>query len=288
MPETPLSLDEYQRRAARTDVEPESSDPLVPLLGLTGEVGALTAEFKKQQRADGVQHTGFDEAVATELGDILWYLATLARRTGHNLDYVAQLNLNKTAARWLPPATPRAAFDADFPPDQRLPRQFEVTFDRQGDRIRMRIAGEQLGDPIDDNSHITDHYRFHDVFHFSYAAVLGWSPIIRSLLGRKRKLDEVIDRVEDGARARATEEAIAALVFKMAEPYDFFENQTHADDSILDAVTAVASGLEVKDRSKAEWEEAILAGYAVWRQLREHGEGAVRVDLDTRTLAFDR
>ena len=288
MPERHITLDEYQQLAARTDVEPDNKDPLVPLLGLAGEVGELSAEFKKQQRADGVHYTGFDEAVATELGDILWYLAALARRTGHNLSDIAQLNLKKTAARWIPPDTPRAPFDADFPAAQRLPRQFEVTFRREGDRIQMRIEGEQIGDPIDDNSHVEDHYRFHDVFHLSYAAVLGWSPIIRSLLGRKRKLDELIDRVEDGARARATEEAVAAMVFMMAEPYDFFEGQAHVDDRILTAVAAVASGLEVKDRSQAEWEEAILAGFAAWRGLREKGEGIVRVDLDARILTFDR
>lgn len=288
MTDTGLTLDEYQDRAARTDVEAESDDPLVPLLGLAGEVGALAAEFKKQQRADGVHYTGFDEAVATELGDILWYLAALARRTGHRLGDVAQRNLIKTRARWLPPEAPRPAFDADFPAEQRLPRRFEVAFTRTGDRVQMRISGDELGDPIDDNSHLADHYRFHDVFHLSYAAVLGWSPILRSLLGRKRKLDDVIDRVEDGARARAIEEAIAALVFKMAEAYDFFEGQDYVDDSVLTAVTAVASGLEVTDRSKAEWEQAILAGFAVWRRLRRHGEGGVRVDLDARTLTADR
>jgi NTP pyrophosphatase (non-canonical NTP hydrolase) len=287
MPEKPLSLDEYQRLAARTDIETDNDDPLVPLLGLAGEIGELAAELKKQQRADGVRYSGFEEAVATELGDILWYLAALARRTGHNLADIAQSNLRKTSARWLPPDAPRVAFDTDFPPAQRLPRQIEVTFRRDGDRIQMLIGDEELGDPIDDNSKIADHYRFHDVFHLSYAAVLGWSPILRSLLGRKRKLDEVIDRVEDGARARATEEAIAAMVFKMAEPYDFFEGQTHVDDRILAAVSAVASGLEVKDRSPAEWEEAILAGFSVWRQLREKGEGTIRVDLAARALSFD-
>lgn len=285
--EQPITVDEYQRLAARTDVEPENTDPLLPLLGLAGEVGQLAAELKKQQRADGVHYIGFDEAIATELGDILWYLAALARRTGHDLADIAQRNLTKTAARWLPPDAPRAAFDIDFPSDQRLPQRFEVSFRREGDRIQMLIGGEQVGDPIDDNSHDPDHYRFHDVFHLSYAAVLGWSPIIRSLLGRKRKLDETIDRVEDGARARATEEAIAAMVFKMAEPYDYFESQSHVDDSILTAVVAVASGLEVKNRSQAEWEKAILTGFSAWRELREKGRGDVLVDLDARTVTFD-
>jgi NTP pyrophosphatase (non-canonical NTP hydrolase) len=287
MSERPTTLDEYQVLAARTDVETENKDPLIPLLGLAGEVGQLAAELKKQQRGDGVPYTGFDEAVATELGDILWYLAALARRTGHSLGDIARHNLEKTTARWLPPDAPRKPFDSDFPPDQQLPRQFDVDFKRDGDRVQMLIGEERLGDPIDDNSHDADHYRFHDVFHLSYAAALGWSPILRSLLGRKRKLDAVVDRVEDGARARATEEAISAMVFKLAEPYDYFGGQQRVDDQILVAVSAVAAGLEVKDRSQAEWEAAILAGFSVWRQLREKGEGTVHVDLDARTLSFD-
>lgn len=281
-----LSLDEYQRRAAETDVDKTSDDPLIPLLGLTGEVGALAAEFKKQQRADTIHYTGFDDGVATELGDILWYLAALARRSGLSLEDIAHRNLEKTAARWLAPTGPRPDFDSDFPPDQRLPRRFEVLFRLEGSRIQMSVEGEDIGDPIDDNSRAHDFYRFHDVFHLSYAAVLGWSPIFRSLLGRKRKLDEITDRVEDGARARAAEEAVAVLVFKMAHTYAYFAGQKHIDDSILGAITCVVSGLEVSDRTKAEWEQAILVGFEAWRQLRQHEQGVVAVDLDAGTLTF--
>jgi hypothetical protein len=220
------------------------------------------------------------------LGDILWYLAALARRSGLSLEGIALRNLEKTSARWLAPTGSRPDFDSDFPPDQRLPRLVEVRFRLEGSRIQMSVDGEDIGDPIDDNSRVDDFYRFHDVFHLAYAAVLGWSPIFRSLLGRKRKLDEITDRVEDGARARATEEGIAALVFKMAHTYDYFEGQEHIDDSILGAITCVASGLEVSDRTKAEWENAILAGFAAWRQLRQHEQGVVVVDLDTGTLTF--
>lgn len=279
-------MDEYQRLAAETDIDRTSEDPLVPLLGLTGEVGALAAEFKKQQRADGVHYTGFDDGVRTELGDILWYLAALARRSGLSLEDIARRNLEKTAARWLAPRGARPDFDSDFPVDQQLPRLFEVRFALDGTRIQMSIDGEAVGDPIDDNNRVDDFYRFHDVFHLAYAAVLCWSPILRSLLGRKRKLDEVIDRVEDGARARAIEEAVAALVFKMAHAYDYFEGQDHVDDSILGAIAAVVSGLEVSDRTKAEWERAILLGFNVWRHLRQHKQGVVAVDLDARSLVF--
>ena len=86
-------------RAARTDIEHDSTDPNVPLLGLAGEVGSLIAEFKKKRRPDGVAYTGFEDVVVAELGDILWYLAALARRVGVPLSAVAQKNLEKTQAR---------------------------------------------------------------------------------------------------------------------------------------------------------------------------------------------
>src|SRR4051794_16799645 len=101
MTDQELTLDQYQRLAAATDVEGDSRDPIVPLLGLTGEAGALVSEFKKKRRPDGVAYSGFEDVVVTELGDILWYLAALARRVGVSLSSVAEQNLAKTRARWL-------------------------------------------------------------------------------------------------------------------------------------------------------------------------------------------
>ncbi len=252
-------------------------------------MGELLTEYKKKHRADGVSYAGFESTITTELGDILWYLATLARRAGVRLSDVAAHNLRKTADRWLPPETERPAFDADFPAGERLPRSFDVAFrvHRTPDshaRVQMRISGEEIGDPIDDNSRLDDHYRFHDVFHLAYAAVLGWSPVLRSLLGRKRKWDPEVDRVEDGARARSREEAIAALVFELSKPYDYFEGFSEIDDNILSVVAAVSTGLEVADRTQSEWEQAILSGFEVWRTLRDRDDAVVRVDLEARTL----
>jgi hypothetical protein len=284
MTDQDLTLDAYQRLAAETDVEGDSNDPVVPLLGLAGEAGALISEFKKMRRPDGVAYSGFEDVVVTELGDILWYLAALARRVGVPLSSVAAQNLVKTRARWLANDAPRRTFDADFPDRERLPRRFDVTFTTIGDKVVVRIAGDDLGDPIDDNARVADGYRFHDVFHFGYAAVLGWSPILRALMKRKRKADTETDRVEDGARACALEEAIAAFVFEMARPYDYFDGAQHVDAEILRGARAVAGGLEVASRSPGDWERAILMGFSAWRGLRNAGGGVVRVDLGARTL----
>jgi hypothetical protein len=52
-----------------------------------------------------------------------------------------------------------------------------------------------------DNAYERAGYRFHDVFHLAFAAVLGWSPITRALLKRKRKSSPEVDEVEDRGRS---------------------------------------------------------------------------------------
>src|SRR5690606_18663502 len=106
-------------------------------------------------------------------------------------------------------------YDADFPPEEQFPREFEVQFDviHESGKEKVRVinnsTGQQLGDDITDNSHQDDGYRFHDVFHFGYVAYLGWSPVVRKLMGIKRKSNNKMDEVEDGARAAIIEELIS-------------------------------------------------------------------------------
>jgi hypothetical protein len=148
----------------------------------------------------------------------------------------------------------------------------------------MEILGEEIGDPINDNSMESDFYRFHDVFHLAYAAILGWSPVFRKLIERKRKSDPAIDEAEDGARAAAIEEAVVALVFNMAQAYDYFDGSEHVDGDILKAVELLTNKLEVGIASLRDWELAILSGFDVWRDLKANNGGAVLVDLDNGTL----
>lgn len=285
-----LTLNDYQRLSAATDIDAHNVDPIVPLLGLAGEIGALIAEYKKKIRPDGAGYVGFEEVIRIELGDILWYLASLTSRSGLALGEVAIANLTKTRARWLPPeGRPPTSYDDDLPRHQRLPRQFEALFTTYADgsltKCRMTIEGEEFGDPIDDNTRYEDHYRFHDVFHLAHAAVLGWSPVLRLLVERKRR-DDDRDRTEDGARAIAAEESVTAMVFAFAERWNYFSEAEHVDETILYAAKAVTSRLEVGDRNSADWERAILVGYNVWRQLRDNNGGRVIVDLDAATVGY--
>ena len=98
-----MTLNEYQEQARVTDQHPERSveGDVVPLLGLAGEVGSLLTEYKKKFR-DGDAYRVFRERISEELGDILWYTATVASRAGLDLASVAAGNLAKVRSRWMP------------------------------------------------------------------------------------------------------------------------------------------------------------------------------------------
>jgi len=56
------------------------------------------------------------------------------------------------------------------------------------------------------------------------------------------------------------------------------------DYRILKTIKDFTDGLEVRERTSHEWEEAILAGYAVWRTVSEQRSGRIEVDLIGRTI----
>jgi NTP pyrophosphatase (non-canonical NTP hydrolase) len=285
-----MDLEGYQRATEATDVRPDPKDPVLPLLGLAGEVGSLVTEYKKKLRGGG-GYVGFEREVSEDLGDLLWYTATLARTLGLSLEEIAKANLAKTASMWGEDLPPAQQYDAAFPPNQRLPRQFTVTFVtvEEGDalpRVKIYMGSEAKGDPIDDNAHEEDHYRFHDAMHLAHAAVLGWSPVFRWMLKAKRKEDVTVDRVEDGARAIALEEGLTAFIFSEAAQRGFFAATDRVDWELLKTIRGMVVNLEVGDQPPNAWRRAILQGYEVWRYLREHGGGTVQGDLDARLIRF--
>lgn len=293
-----MELHEYQQQARRTEkrVHAVGSDIAVPILGLAGEVGELINEYKKHLR-DGPAHERFPERVAEELGDILWYVAQTATKFDLNLNHVAHQNLHKTRARWGSPHDggllfePQArAFDAAFPEHERFPRQlvaeFRPSVEEEAGQMRVFVDGEQMGDPLTDNAYLPDGYRFHDVFHLACAAVLGWSPVVRKLLGRKRRSNPKIDEVEDGGRAIATEEGISALVFAYARDHKWLDGVKSVDYDILKAIRIMTSSFEVNVCTTGEWERAILQGYQTWKQVETSQGGKVSVDLDKTAISF--
>jgi NTP pyrophosphatase (non-canonical NTP hydrolase) len=288
-----MHLDQFQQEARATDQRPGTSVEalVIPLLGLVGETGTLLTQFKKFLR-DGPGHQLFTEQVAEELGDVMWYVANLATKFELSLDQIAAANLEKVRGRWLAASDDSGPelFDDRFPPAEQLPRRFEVCFTLQSVRQRPGVLvtrdGVAVGDLLTDNAYVDDGYRFHDIFHFAYATVLGWSPVTRRNLGCKRKSDPVTDEVEDGGRAIVTEEAIAAFMYDYARHHGFFADVQTIDYDRLKTIQSLTANLEVRVRSARDWERAILEGYRIWRKLREHNGGVVTCDLTNRRLNY--
>ena len=286
-----MEFSKYQQEAARTDQRPGSAleDITIPLLGLAGEAGSLLTEFKKQLR-DGTSYLGFRDHVREELGDLLWYIANLGTKTGLDLNDIAVGNLQKNSQRWASdPATYRL-LDTRFPKKERLPRSFRVEIRevRRGQKVRVVLTmdGRKIGDELTDNAYSDDGYRFHDVFHLAYAAILGWSPVARKLFDCKRRSRSLIDEVEDGGRAAVIDEAIAALVFDYAREHSFLEGLETVDYALLSRIKTLAQHLEVKQRTLNDWQRAIVEGYRVWRDVRTTRGGVVIGNLKKRIIEY--
>ena len=217
-------------------------------------------------------------------------MAALARTLDLSLNDVARRNLAKVSAAWGDELPIASAYDQGFPPEQRFPRCFAIRFvshERDGiPHVSMYLGDTAVGNPLNDNAYVEDFYRFHDAFHLGCAAVLGWSPILRRLLQCKRKEDDDTDRVEDGARAQAIEEGLAAYVFSVAGRFNSFRDVERIDWELLKTARRMTRHLEVADQPPVAWQLAILQAYDIWRGLAEHNGGLVEADLDARTLRF--
>lgn len=96
-----MDLNHYQTAALETAIYPNQGQNFTyPVLGLLGEAGEVADKLKKVIRDDdGVLTDSVRDAVAKELGDVLWYLAVLSYELDYDLNTIAQNNLDKLASR---------------------------------------------------------------------------------------------------------------------------------------------------------------------------------------------
>ena len=286
-----MEFREYQIRAATTDQNPKvlwdkrvqkdepTREEIIPLIGMVGEVGGLLSEYKKMLR-DGAIYEEFPKQVKEELGDILWYVATVATKFGLNLDEIAQDNIKKTETRWYEPNQKTPLYDENCQEDQKLPRTFSYDFfsytdENEVKKLILKDSSESThtGDLLTDNAYENDGYRYHDVMHLVFMAKLGWSPVFRKLLrnrknGKKLKHREyAIDNAEDGGRAQVIEEAIIVAAYVYAEKRTMLERTNAVDWQLLRHIQKMTSKLEVSNRTAWEWNDALITGFTIWRKL---------------------
>ena len=95
-----MTLNEYQQKALETAVYPQEYKVVYPALGLTGEAGECSDKVKKVIRDNNGKFTVEKKVeIAKEIGDVLWYCATLANDIGFDLETIGQMNYDKLHSR---------------------------------------------------------------------------------------------------------------------------------------------------------------------------------------------
>ena len=96
-----MTADFYEARANNTAIFPKEKALEYLALGLTSEAGEVAGKVKKLIR-DGDDVEGFEMkkiAIASEIGDVLWYCAMMAKEVGVPLNTIMQENLKKLHGR---------------------------------------------------------------------------------------------------------------------------------------------------------------------------------------------
>ena len=92
------NLNNYQMQAKKFAIYPEHMKVVYPALGLAGEAGEVADKVKKIYRDDRTD-ARFLAEIAKEIGDVMWYCATLADDLGFDLQQIAEMNIYKLKSR---------------------------------------------------------------------------------------------------------------------------------------------------------------------------------------------
>lgn len=292
-----MTLIEYQNEAIKTLQSYKSKDQenfFLGYLGLAGEAGSVLTSLKKQIR-DGEGFGSFKERLKEELGDVLWYIASIASHNELNLEDIAKNNLLKTKDRFeIKDLGKISRFDENYP--EQFPDSFVVNFVEEKGKnnfLEVRMIWEnphkgktELGDPLTDNSKTPNDYRYHDVFHLGYIAYLGWSPVMRHLMKLKRRSDPLTLDSEDRGRPQVAEEAVTLIIYNYAKRNGMLKQSDRIDTEILNMIKQLVMDLEVASVSSFQWEKTIIGSYEVFHQVVQNKGGKVLVAPKDRRFEY--
>lgn len=290
---------DYQQLAFKT-ARTGGRELLEVCLALLWQLGAELLRVTLPKLEITLNKNVADRPANVVISEIAWHLSAMASLYHLSLDDVVETNCAKVSFRSVRGA-PTPLHDYDRDPKEQFPRSFDVTFVRIApQKSRMYFEGRPLGDDLTDNFYDDDGYRFHDVIHLALIAHLGWSPVVRGLMQRKRKSRaDRVDEVEDGGRAKVVEELVIKAVHTegdkqakaagrcvLGKPTRLFPERTLINFKLLKTLRAYVDGLEVAKNTFWEWEDAIFEGCDMFFKLSNEKQGTVHVDLDARTLSF--
>ena len=281
-----MNQNEYNKSIAASDLidGPISHD--IPEVALSNHDKTFLNLGKAVADMLGIKK--FDEKTHDLLYTFLELYLQAIQAANLSFSKIVSMNIDKTRGRFLnPDASTLPTFDSDFPDEERLPQQFEI-------KVKQRISGQCylqwngvfIGEPLTDSILDPDGYRYHDVFHFAYAAILHWSPTFRSLIKQKRKSVPMIDEAQDGGRAIVIEEGLTAWIYSQAKHLNLFEGESSISFDLLKVVKQSVQGYEVESCPLKLWERAILEGYDVFRKVLKNNGGIVVGDRRNRSITY--
>jgi NTP pyrophosphatase (non-canonical NTP hydrolase) len=95
-----MNMQDYQQAALKTANLEHNNELFHLVLGLVGESGEIAEKIKKLIRDKDSDESQIDvDDMAKEIGDVLWYCATLATYLGISLEDIATKNIAKLASR---------------------------------------------------------------------------------------------------------------------------------------------------------------------------------------------
>ena len=231
---------------------------------------------------------GTDNFIEERIRCVVNDINAIARCHDFDISSIADKNLKKTQSLFGGDiSTPARQFDKECEPYEMMPRKFEIKFIETGKgKPIMQMNGMNLGARLTDNSYKDDGYKYHDVFHLANVATLGWSPVFRSMLNRKRKDNAETDEVEDGARAAIVEELIVNLIFRYAENNDFLEQSEDVDVGVVKQIISLAKDIEVSKAKAWEWKHCIVQGSRAFRKIQKATDRTLIIDSDQRSITL--
>lgn len=183
---------------------------------------------------------------------------------------------------------PLLSFDSTFSKDEQLPVEFEVHIvEKPNGKAYLKWNDVFIGSALNDNHQENDNYKYHDVFHLAFAAILHWSPTFRALIKHKRKSDPSIDETQDSGRPIVIEEGLSAWLFSISKQRGIdFTKESSISYDLLKTIQIFIRGYEVERCPLQLWVKAIIQGYTVFNQIVANKGGIIIGNRRERTLEF--
>lgn len=304
------SIDVYQETAmetARTS-ETELREVCVVILQ---QLSAQVSRELLPEVEHALNHEIRPKDAMDAASEMVWHLSALASLYGIKLSESMDVAIAKAKFRNVSGES-ITRHDAKFPEIEQFPQTMTVRF-RDVKELRSEVdwkvdgVWEPLGDHLENNYAEDDAYRYHDVMHLAFIVYLGWSPVFRKFMNRKRntEFDDFDESVEDGGRAKVLEESLILQIHTLAERLRKYilEGDTEKasvenyDASVFDLPGSIGFDFlkklhdetwlyEVYKNSQQDWEAAIREGYRVFTMLRKGTGGIVTATVFPPSLTY--